>query len=167
MGKGGSVDTFGIVLVALAMVVGILGTIIPLLPGLPVVWGAALVYGVVEGFGVVGWACFAIITVLAIGGEAAGFVVPQRKVQGGGAPFSTSVAGFIGGIIGFFVIPVVGIVIGAVLGVLVAERRRTRDWSEAWASTKRALIGFGVGALVQLGAGVVMMLTWVAWVVID
>jgi uncharacterized protein YqgC (DUF456 family) len=159
-------DTFGLFLVALAMVVGILGTIIPLLPGLPIVWAAALVYGVVERFGAVGWICFAIITLVGIGGMVAGFVVPQRKVQGGGAPFSTSVIGMIGGITGFFVIPIVGIVVGAVVGILVAERLRTGDWTEAWASTKRALIGFGVGALVQMGAGVVMMLTWVAWVLI-
>ena len=160
-------DTFGIVLVGLAMVVGILGTIIPLLPGLPIVWGAALVYGVVAGFGAVGWACFVIITLVGVGGMVAGVVVPQRHVQGGGAPFSTSVVGIIGGIIGFFVIPIVGIVVGAVVGILIAERMRTRDWGEAWASTKRALVGFGVGALVQMGAGVVMMLTWVAWVLID
>ena len=160
-------DTFGIVLVGLAMLVGIIGTIIPLLPGLPVVWAAALVYGVLEGFGLVGWICFAVITAVAIGGMIAGFVVPQRQVQGGGAPFSTTVVGIIGAVIGFFVIPVVGIVIGAVVGVLLAEKVRTRDWSQAWASTKRAIIGFGIGALVQMGAGVVMMATWVAWVLLD
>lgn len=160
-------DTFGIVLVALAMVVGIFGTIVPLLPGLPIVWAAALVYGVVEGFGLVGWTCFAIITLVGIAGIVAGVVVPQRKVQDGGAPFSTTVVGVIGGVVGFFVIPIVGIVVGAVIGVLVAERLRTGDWSEAWASTKRAIVGFGVGALVQMGAGVVMMLTWVAWAVLD
>ena len=160
-------DTFGVVLVAIAMVVGIVGTVVPLLPGLPIVWGAALVYGFVEGFGVVGWICFAVITLLAIGGMVAGFVVPQRKVQGGGAPFSTTVVGAIGAVIGFFVIPVIGIVVGAVGGVLLAERARTQSWDLAWASTKRAIVGFGIGALVQVGAGMAMMLTWVAWVLLD
>ena len=160
-------DGFGIFLIGLAMVVGILGTIIPLLPGLPIVWGAALVYGVVAGFGVVGWISFAIITLLGIAGTVAGFVVPQRQVQGGGAPFSTTVVAIVGGIIGFFVIPVVGIVVGAVAGVLVAERVRTQSWELAWASTKRAVVGFGLGALVQMGAGVLMMATWVAWVLLD
>ena len=160
-------DGFGIFLVGLAMVVGILGTIVPLLPGLPIVWAAALVYGVAAGFGPIGWVCFAIITGLAVAGMVAGFVVPQRQVKEGGAPFSTTVVGVIGGIIGFFVIPVVGIVVGAVVGILLAERARTGDWSLAWASTKRALVGFGIGALVQMGAGVLMMLTWMAWVFLD
>ena len=160
-------DTFGIVLIALAMVVGILGTVVPLLPGLPIVWTAALIYGVVEGFGVVGWVCFAIITMVGAAGMVGAVVVPQRKVHGGGAPLSTSIVGLIGGIVGFFVIPIVGLVVGAVVGVLVAERMRTRDWDLAWASTKRAIVGFGIGALVQIGAGFVMMFTWIAWVVID
>lgn len=160
-------DTFALVLVALAMLVGIIGTIVPLLPGLPIVWAAALVYGVVEGFGVVGWICFAIITIVGIGGAVAGFVVPQRQVKGGGAPFSTTVAGVTGAVIGFFVIPIIGIVVGAIVGVLVAERARTQSWELAWASTKRAIYGFGLGALVQMGAGIFMMLTWVAWVLLD
>lgn len=160
-------DTFALVLVALAMLVGIIGTIVPLLPGLPIVWAAALVYGVVEGFGVVGWICFAIITIVGIGGAVAGFVVPQRQVKGGGAPFSTTVAGVTGAVIGFFVIPIIGIVVGAIVGVLVAERARTQSWALAWASTKRAIYGFGLGALVQMGAGIFMMLTWVAWVLLD
>ena len=160
-------DGFAIFLIGLAMVVGIIGTIVPFLPGLPIVWAAALIYGVVEGFGFVGLVCFAAITALAIGGMVAGFVVPQRKVQAGGAPFSTTVVGMIGAIIGFFVIPVVGIVVGGVAGVFLAERARTGDWGRAWESTKRALVGFGIGALIQMGAGVMMMATWVGWVLLD
>ncbi|MBW3594614.1 MAG: DUF456 domain-containing protein [Actinobacteria bacterium] len=160
-------DTFGIFLIGLAMVVGIAGTILPFLPGIPIVWAAALVYGVVAGFGPVGWTSFAIITALGVTGMVAAFAVPQRHVQAGGAPFSTTVAGVIGGIIGFVVIPVIGIVVGAVAGVLVAERLRTRDWSRAWTSTKRAIVGFGLGAAVQITAGLLMMGTWIAWVILD
>lgn len=160
-------DAFAILLVALAMVVGIIGTIVPFLPGLPIVWAAALVYGVVEGFGIVGWISFAIITALGVAGLIAGVLVPKRHVEGGGAPFSTIVVAVIGAVIGAIVIPVIGIVVGGVLGVLIAERARTRSWGLAWASTKRALVGFGLGALVQMGAGVAMMATWVAWVLLD
>lgn len=160
-------DAFGIFLVGLAMVVGIIGTIVPLLPGLPIVWAAALVYGVVEGFGAIGWVSFALITIVGIAGMVAAFVVPQRRVQAGGAPFSTTVVGIIGAVIGFFVIPIIGIVVGGVVGVFLAERARTGDWNEAWASTKNALVGFGIGALIQMGAGVAMMATWVAWVLLD
>ncbi len=160
-------DAFAIFLIGLAMVVGIIGTIVPFLPGLPIVWLAALVYGIAAGFGTVGWICFVFITGVAVAGLVAGVAVPKRHVEGGGAPFSTILAGAIGAVIGFFVIPVVGLVVGGVVGILIAEYARTGSWQQAWSSTKRALVGFGIGAAVQMGAGVVMMATWVVWVFLD
>jgi uncharacterized protein YqgC (DUF456 family) len=157
-------DTVGIILVALAMVVGVIGTVLPVLPGLPIVWAAALFYGIVAGFGAVGWISFAIITALGILGIVAGIALPHRRVKEGGAPFPTVAAGMIGGIIGFFAIPVIGLPLGAVIGVLLAERLRTSDWSVAWVSTKNLIVGFGLGALAQLGCGLAMIITWVVWV---
>lgn len=160
-------DAIGIFLVALVMAVGIIGTIVPLLPGLPIVWGAALVYGLVAGFGVVGWVAFIAITLLLIAGTVLGFVLPHQRVGKQGAPRSTMFAGVALGIVGFFVIPVIGLPLGAVVGVFAAERMRTGDGAVAWASTKQLIIGFGLGALVQLGAGMAMIGCWVAWVVLD
>ncbi len=160
-------DAFGIFLVALAMVVGVAGTVLPFIPGLPIVWAAALVYGIVEGFGAVGWVAFGAITVLAIVGMVLGFTLPHQRLSASGAPRSTVLIGLIAGIIGFFVIPVVGLPIGAIVGVYAAERLRTGNGRTAWASTKNLIVGFGMGAAVQVGAGLAMISCWVAWVVLD
>ncbi|MGH2806063.1 MAG: DUF456 domain-containing protein [Actinomycetota bacterium] len=160
-------DAIGIALVALAMVVGVIGTVLPFLPGLPIVWAAALFYGIVAGFGAVGWVSFAIITALAVLGIVAGIVLPHRHVKEGGAPMSTVLASIVGAIVGFFLIPVIGLPLGAVVGVLLAERVRTADWGTAWVATKNLIVGFGLGALAQLGCGLAMIVTWIAWVVID
>ena len=158
-------DAFGIFLIALAMVVGVVGTVLPFLPGLPIVWAAALVYGVVAGFGTVGWISFAIITLLAIGGMVLGFTLPHQRVSASGAPRSTVLIGLIAGIIGFFVIPVIGLPVGAIVGVYLAERLRTGDGRAAWSSTKNLIVGFGLGAAVQVSAGIAMIVCWVVWVV--
>jgi hypothetical protein len=68
------------------------------------------------------------------------------------------------GIVGFFVIPVVGLVIGFVLGVYLAEHRRVGP-AAAWPSTREALRAVGVSILIELAAGVVAALAWVAGVV--
>ena len=44
-------------------------------------------------------------------------------------------AGALLGIVGFFVIPVVGLVIGFVVGVYLAEWYRLRDVARAWRAT--------------------------------
>ena len=155
-----------VVLIGLAMAVGLIGTLLPLVPGLPIVWAAALVYGLAEGFDGAGAVAFTLITLLAVTGIIAGLVLPHRRVAAKGAPASTVAAGVTLGIIGFFVIPVVGLVVGAVGGVLLAERSRTGDWAIAWATTKDLLVGFGIGVAVEFAAGLAMILCWVTWVLL-
>ena len=50
--------------------------------------------------------------------------------------------------------------------MLLAERRRTGGWEAARRSTREVIVGFGIGALLELGAGIAMVVTWVAWVLI-
>lgn len=149
------------------MVVGIFGTVVPLLPGLPIVWVAALVYALLSDPGVSGWLAFAVITALAIAGLLIGTALPHRRVVAAGVPRSSVVAGVALAVVGFFAIPVVGLPIGAATGILLAEKRRLDDWSAAVAATKSLLIGFGLGALLQFGAGVAIMIVWVVWVLAD
>jgi uncharacterized protein YqgC (DUF456 family) len=159
-------DTLTIVLVALVMAVGLIGTVLPFVPGLPLIWGAALVYGLIEGFGITGWVAMAAITAVAIAGMAAKIVLPQRRATTSGAPKSTLLVGSIAGIIGFFVVPIVGLPVGAVAGVYLAEYWRTADPGTAWRSTKQVILGFGLGALLEMSAGIVMIVSWVVWVLV-
>src|SRR5688500_7349918 len=117
-------DPLLIIGVATVMAIGVLGTLLPFVPGLPIVWAAALAYGVIAGFGPVGWFAFAFITVIFGAGMIAGFLFPQRRLAASGAPRSTMLAGLALGIVGFFVIPVVGLPLGAATGVWLAEMSR-------------------------------------------
>lgn len=150
-------------LVGLVMAVGVAGTVIPLVPGLVLVWGAGLVWALNED-GVVRWAVLAVLTVLLVVGVTAKYVLSTRSVSRQGAPRSTLVVGAVGAIVGFFVIPVLGVLVGLVVGVLLAEQYRLRDWRLAWRSTRAALVALGIGVLVELSAGVAMVVTWLAGV---
>ena len=152
-------------LLAVVMAVGAVGTIVPLLPGLALVWGAGLVYGLVEGFGTVGVVSFAVMTLLAGAAAIAGWVVPHRRASGAGASRPSVWLGVVAAIVGFFVVPVVGLALGGVLGVYVGEHLRTRDAGAAWAITRATITGFGIAALLQLAAALAMIAVWVLWVV--
>jgi uncharacterized protein len=160
-------DLAVVALIGLAMAVGLIGTLLPLLPGLPIIWAAALVFGLAEGFDRPGAVAFTLITLVGVAGVSAGLILPHRRVAARGAPASTVAAGVVLGIVGFFAIPVVGLVLGAVGGVLLAERARTGDWDVAWTTTKDLLVGFGIGVAVEFAAGLAMILCWVAWVLLS
>lgn len=160
-------DDLPILLPALVMAVGLAGVVLPFVPGLPIIWAGALLYGLTTMFGGVGWTAMTAITVLGLLGIAASLVLPDRAGAAAGASTSTRLFAGVAGIVGFFVIPVVGFVIGACLGVLLAQYRRTADWDGAVRSTVAVLKGFGVGMLAELAAGVAMVLVWVAWTHLD
>lgn len=153
-----------VVAVGIAMVVGIVGTLVPLIPGLGLAWAAALVYGLAEGFGAVGATAMVVITALAIGGTVAGWVVPARVAGNAGAARLSIVLGAVGAVIGFFVIPVVGVMVGGVAGVYLGELQRTSGGGAAWAATKATIKGFGAAAILQFVAAVLIAVTWGVWV---
>ena len=159
---GSPIPLFGLV-----MGVGLIGTVFPTIPGLVLIWATALVYGFFEGFGVIGWIAMVTITLLLGAGLTAKVMVPKRRAAAGGAPTSTLVFGAIVGLVGFFTVPIVGLPLGGITGVLVAEYRRTRGWGAAWRSTKGVIVGFGIGALLEMGAGMAMILCWLVWALVQ
>ena len=157
----------GVLLIAVAMAVGLVGTVVPVLPGLLLIWAAGLVYGLLAGFGTVGIVAFAVMTMLLGVGMAMGYVLPKRAGERGGAAKSSIRFGMLGAIVGFFVIPVLGLPIGGTLGVLFGEYTRLGQWPAAWATTRKVLAGFGLAVLAEFTAGVVMVASWVGWVLLD
>jgi uncharacterized protein len=151
------------VLVALAILVGLVGVIVPILPGLVLVLGAILVWTISEG-SATAWSVFAVAAVLVVAGSVVKYAVPNRRLKTTGIPSSTTWFGVALGVVGFFVIPVIGLFIGFVLGVYLAEYRRVGG-AAAWPSTKEALRAVGVSILIELAAGVLAALVWVAGVV--
>ncbi|WP_045878151.1 DUF456 domain-containing protein [Pseudofrankia sp. DC12] len=147
------------VIVGVLMLVGLVGIVAPVLPGLVVILGAGLWWTVADGGGV-RWVVFAVMVVLAALGTVAKYVLPARATAGRGAPWTTLLIGAVGAVVGFFVIPVVGLIVGGLLGIYVAEAIRLKDWREALASTWAALVGIGIGLLVELTAGVLAALSW-------
>jgi len=151
-------------LVALAIAVGLVGILVPILPGSILVLAAILVWTWQVG-GATAWAVFGIATAILVVGGVVKYLVPNRRLKGAGIPASTQWIGAAVGIVGFFVIPVVGLLVGFVLGVYLAEYRRLGA-TAAWPSTWQALKAVGLSILIELVAGIAATCVWVAGVVV-
>jgi uncharacterized protein YqgC (DUF456 family) len=149
-------------LVALTIVVGILGVVVPVLPGSVLIVGAVLVWTLVTG-GATAWVVLALVTALVAVGAVVKYVVPGRRLADSGIPASTQWAGVGLGVVGFFVLPVIGLPIGFVLGIYLAEVRRVGS-SRAWPSTVHSLKAVGLSILIELVAALAAAAVWVAGV---
>ena len=94
----------------------------------------------------------AVLTVLLVIATVVKYVLPARSATGAGAPRRTLLLGVPGAVVGFFVIPVVGLLVGGVGAVFLAELLRLGDAAAAWRSTWAVLVGVGIGMLVELAA---------------
>ena len=145
--------------VAVAIAVGLVGILVPILPGSILVAAAVIVWAIAE-HSTAGWVVAALAAALLAGGTALKWLLPHRRLAGSGVPASTQLLGAVLAIIGFFVIPVVGLVVGFVLGVFLAEWRRLGR-GQAWASTRTTVVAVGVGILIELAFALVATGVWV------
>ncbi len=155
------VGTFGLTL--FIMLVGLVGLIIPIFPGMVVIWLAALGYGVVTGFGTLGIVIFVFTTFLMIVGVTIDEVMMGAGARKGGASWGTILVGLIAGVIGTFVFPPIGGLIAAPVAILLMEYWRERDWQRAWRATRGLALGWGLSFVVRFGIGVLMILLWFIW----
>lgn len=152
-------DVVILVVLGLAMAVGLVGVIFPVLPGLLLVAVAGLVWAIITG-GVGAWVVFAVMLLVLAGGTVAKYALPGRSLQQSGVPRSTLLLGAAGAVAGFFLIPVVGLLVGGLGGLYLGEQRRLADSGAAWRSTLTTAKAIGVGILIELAAGMVAVGIW-------
>jgi uncharacterized protein YqgC (DUF456 family) len=147
-------------IVGVAILVGIVGIVVPVLPGSILILAAVLVWSVEAGTRT-GWLVFASVTALLVAGAVVKYLVPGRNLRTSGVPRRSLLSGAALGIVGFFVIPVIGLLVGFVAGIYAAERARLGP-GRAWPSTKAALRAVGLSMLIELAAGLLAAAVWLA-----
>lgn len=143
------------------IVLGLIGIIVPLIPGTLLIWLAILVYAGVTGFTTVTPLSFAILTLIALVTGTADFWLPLLGAKTGGASLRTILLGVVGAIIGSFVAPLLGTVVGYALGILLGEYVQRNDWNAAVKASLGGVAGWGIATAVQLGGGLLMLVIFV------
>lgn len=138
------------VVVLLLMVLGLVGIVYPVLPGLLLIVVSVLVWAVNERTGTA-WVVLAVVVALYVAGTVLQWAIPGKRMKRAGVRTSTLLAGLACALVGMFVIPVVGLFIGFPVGILLASLARTRDVAEARRATVHALKAVGTNILIELG----------------
>ena len=147
-------------LAGVLIVVGIIGVLVPVLPGLLLVLAGIAVWAVPRN-DTVGWTVLGLAVLIVVLGSVAKYLLPGRRLREAGVPMRTMALGGVLGLVGFFVIPVVGLFLGFVLGVYLGELGRLGDRSRAWPATKHALTAVGWSILIELATALFAASVWV------
>ncbi len=142
------------IIVALLVLVGCCGIIIPVLPGSVLILASVLVWAFVVNT-TSGWIVFVIVAVCTLAGMASSWLITGRRLKVRGVPNRSLLAGLVVGIVGFFVIPVLGLLIGFAVGLYLAEWARLRDPKLAWQTSWAAIRAAGLGIAIEFSCAAV------------
>jgi uncharacterized protein YqgC (DUF456 family) len=136
------------VVAGVAVLLGVLGVLVPVLPGLVLCWLGVLFWALLGEAGNGRWLVLGLATLVAVAGTLVKYLWPGKRLKNIGVPTSSMVAG---GVL---------LIIGFVLGIWLAERMRLGA-GQAWPSTREALAAVGLAMLVEFAAALGIAVVWV------
>jgi uncharacterized protein len=149
------------------LLAGLVGLLIPIFPGLTIMWLGTLVYAFVQAANDkmtwVDWVLFSIITLLMIGGNIIDNIIIAKHVREKNVPWKSILFAFAAGIIISIIFTPLGGMVAAPAGLFVAEWRRLKDRHTAFANTKAWMTGWGWAIAAKMGIGVIMIALWMLW----
>jgi uncharacterized protein len=144
-------DLIGVTTFLMVIVLGL--SVVPFVPGPILMWVLGLIFGYANGFARLTQPAFIVMTVILIAAVTSDFWLTPLGVKMQGGSCLSSIGGFVGGMIGTFLIPIpiVGTLIGALIGTLAVEFLRVRQWRDALRAGRASLVMFFVGMIFEVG----------------
>ncbi|HEY1014788.1 MAG TPA: DUF456 domain-containing protein [Herpetosiphonaceae bacterium] len=148
----------GALLIALIiMALGLAGSVLPLVPGPPVIWLGALFYAHQTGYQTVGWGTLLALFALMLAAVTSDFWVGAVRNRREGASLLATLLSTVGGIAGLLLASIPGMLIGSLLGMLLPDWRRWREPGHVVKISWRTIKNWLIGAAVQIALGVAMI----------
>ena len=145
------------VLAIVIMLVGLAGTILPMLPGLPIMWVGALVYALLTGFERIGWGYLGVFAVLVAATSLLDYVANLYGAKKMGASGWGLAGAFLGMLIGLFTGGLIGLLLGSFIGAILGEILGGRKGSQAFRAGVGTFLGFLGGTLIKFLVGCAMI----------
>lgn len=153
-------ETSVTVITVVVMLIGLFGLIVPIFPGLVIIWLAALGFGLIHGFTTLGWILFAVATVLMlIGNTVDGILMGAKALEYGASKKSIAITLFVSVVVSLFLSPLGGL-FAAPLTLFLLEKANGHSKEEAWEITRGLMTGWGWAFAARFGIGIVMIALW-------
>jgi uncharacterized protein YqgC (DUF456 family) len=150
-------ENLWLVLSIILVLLGFIGNIVPMLPGIPLMFGGFLLWGLASG-----WRDFSVNTVIVLGFVTiAVFLLDYYAGAAGAKKYGASKAGIwgsiIGGILGVLIFNIVGLILGPLVGAVLGELFSGKTRNDAWRAGWGAFVGLLAGGLIKIITAVMIL----------
>lgn len=154
-------DTFLFIIIISIIILGVLGTVIPLLPGLPLVFAAIFLYAIITHFQVITVTNVIVYFILAVLGMGIDFFAGTYGAKRFGASKFGIIGSILGLMAGLITLGPVGLILGPLFGSVIGELFTGKSFNKAVKIGVGSLIGFLGGAVAQLLISLIMAGTFI------
>ena len=139
------------VMVSIFFLAGVAGSIIPGMPGPPVVFAGAVIYGLLTGFAETGWVMLVVLGFLAVISQLLDYLASAYGAKKFGGSSWGIWGSLIGGVIGVLIFSIPGMIAGLFLGAVLMELwKGGKDPRTALKVGGGSLLGFLGGTLMKI-----------------
>ncbi len=141
----------------LIMLVGLAGVILPMIPGVPIIWVGAFLYGLFTGFQEINWNILGIFAILTGFTMVLDFVANLYGAKKMGASAWGIVGALFGMLVGLFTVGLIGLLIGSFAGAVLGEVLAGKTTYLALKAGLGTFLGFLGGTLIKFIVGCIMI----------
>jgi uncharacterized protein YqgC (DUF456 family) len=154
-------DTVLLILAIIVIIVGLVGCVVPVIPGIPLAFAAIFLYSWYDGFVHIGAGHLIFLALLTALSMISDFVLIGISSRLTGSSKYSAWGATIGAIIGFFIIPPLGIIIFCLLGAFVAEYFYIKNPEKAMKAALGSVMGLFSGIVFKVVLGVYMLVFFI------
>jgi uncharacterized protein YqgC (DUF456 family) len=151
------VEILLIIGVLIIMIVGLAGVILPVLPGIPLIFGGIVLYGVLSGFEKITFDLILIFAGLTLFGLIADFLANYLSVKKMGGGRAGAIGAVIGLFIGIFFVGLVGIILLPFVFAVVFELIAGKREGQALKAGLGSFLGLLFGGVLRFAIGCIMI----------
>jgi uncharacterized protein YqgC (DUF456 family) len=160
---GGATMAFVYVLVGLLLIVGLVGSVVPALPGTILILAAAAIHALATGFDPIGPGRLVLLAFLTLVAYALDYLAGALGVKRFGGSGWAVAGAVVGALVGLF-LGLPGLILGPLVGALAAEYAYTRQLNTSARAALGTVVGLLVGAVAKVGLGLAMIGLFLFWV---
>ncbi len=151
------------ILAYLGLAVGLIGTVLPIIPGPLLIWLSALLWAWADGFQAVGWPTLIVLGLLVILAELSDVALATLGAKRGGASWTSMAMAGAAAIAGFILFNFIGAILAAFWGMFAWEAyRQSWDWRKAWRASGSFILGYLVAIVAKILFAILMIVIF-AW----